>query len=194
MNLLTDEEIEACATDDGSDDMAFARAIEAAVLAKVDAIDTSKERVEKYSANRQVGVEPVATLWREKNQKLYPGPLWKLTPSGVELPLGIEHQLVPASALAALQAENESLSQSLHKWIAANAPGGWIDTLRTQLAQAQAERDAAVADAERYRWLKEHRRTETDHGDLGILFACGFEHYDSIDAAIDAARAALQGG
>jgi len=34
--LLTDEEIEACAADDdGSDDIAFARAIEAAILAKL---------------------------------------------------------------------------------------------------------------------------------------------------------------
>jgi len=34
--LLTDEEIEACAADDdGSDDMAFARAIEAAILEKL---------------------------------------------------------------------------------------------------------------------------------------------------------------
>jgi len=34
--ILTDEEIEACAADDdGSDDMAFARAIEAAIMAKL---------------------------------------------------------------------------------------------------------------------------------------------------------------
>lgn len=163
MNILTDEEIEACATDDGSDDMAFARAIEAAVLAKVDAIDTSKERVEKYSANRQVGVEPVATLWREKNQKLYPGPLWKLTPSGVELPLGIEHQLYHASALAALQqqlieahaeigaqarknaelrAENERLTREATGWRLRVSQRGYemqLDDLRTQLAAEQAD-------------------------------------------------------
>ena len=35
MMILTDQEIEDCCTDDGSDDMAFARAVEAAVIAKL---------------------------------------------------------------------------------------------------------------------------------------------------------------
>ncbi len=37
--------------------------------------------------------EPVATMWREKNQKLYPGAVMKLTKAGEALPLGVEHYL-----------------------------------------------------------------------------------------------------
>ena len=47
--------------------------------------------------------EPVATLWREKNQKLYPGPSWMLTNVGKELPIGIEHSLYAAPVMAEKQ-------------------------------------------------------------------------------------------
>jgi len=62
-------------------------------------------------------VEPVATLWREKNQQLYPGPRWKLTPAGASLPLGVEHPLVPASALAAEQAKVRELVEVLQMMV-----------------------------------------------------------------------------
>ena len=49
--LLTDEEIEACAADDdGSDDMAFARAIEAAILAKLASAELPEPAIFQYDA------------------------------------------------------------------------------------------------------------------------------------------------
>lgn len=46
--------------------------------------------------------EPVATLWREKRQDLYPGPIFDLTEVGRALPLGVKHKLYthPAQAQA----------------------------------------------------------------------------------------------
>lgn len=46
---------------------------------------------------------------------------------------------------------------------------------------------ALVPDAERYRWLKDNRVSENDDGEKCIYFWCGFEHWDNVDAAIDAA-------
>ena len=40
--------------------------------------------------------EPVATLWRENNQKLYPGLLIDLTATGEALPTGVLHHLFAA--------------------------------------------------------------------------------------------------
>ena len=55
------------------------------------------------------------------------------------------------------------------------------DGLRRQLAEAE-------QDARRYRHLVEKHSTEVDdYGTLGITFRCDFEHYNDIDAAIDAA-------
>ena len=55
------------------------------------------------------------------------------------------------------------------------------DELRRQLAEAE-------QDARRYRHLVEKHSTEVDdYGTLGITFRCDFEHYNDIDAAIDAA-------
>ena len=48
------------------------------------------------------------------------------------------------------------------------------------------------ADAERYRWLEEHCTSENDNGDKCLVFWCDFENYNDVDAAIDAARAALK--
>ena len=47
-------------------------------------------------------------------------------------------------------------------------------------------------DAERYRWLEEHCTSENDNGDKCLVFWCDFENYNDVDAAIDAARAALK--
>lgn len=41
----------------------------------------------------QAAVEPVATMWREKNTHLYPGILFDLTDAGKSLPLGVRYQL-----------------------------------------------------------------------------------------------------
>ena len=49
--------------------------------------------------------------------------------------------------------------------------------------------DAMREDAERYRWLKDKCVVNTsDFGDLGIKFDCDFDHWNNVDAAIDAAR------
>ena len=50
------------------------------------------------------------------------------------------------------------------------------------------ECDALRADAERYRFLRDNRFDENDEGEKYITFFCDFEHYDDVDAAIDAAR------
>lgn len=54
------------------------------------------------------------------------------------------------------------------------------EKLRTEI-------ETLVRDAERYRWLREKYQTEADDGQHGIEFAGDFEHYDDLDAAIDAA-------
>lgn len=46
-------------------------------------------------------------------------------------------------------------------------------------------------DAARYQWLKRERVTSNYEGELGIEFECGFDHWNDIDAAIDAA---MRGG
>jgi hypothetical protein len=66
------------------------------------------------------------------------------------------------------------------------------EQLRAELARLTAERNALRADAERYRWLRDNRVSENDDGEKCVYFWCDFEHYDNVDAAIDAARA--QGG
>lgn len=88
------------------------------------------------------------------------------------------------------------------------------DDLCRQLDEARAERDAMAnvlpghyymdppdggdvpvleqlrrmaKDAERYQFLRAHRTLElNDDGTLGIEFVCDFDHYDDLDAAIDA--------
>ena len=52
----------------------------------------------------------------------------------------------------------------------------------------EAELERLRANDARYAWLKAHRTRERgDHGDLALRFDCNFEHYNDIDAAIDAA-------
>ena len=60
-------------------------------------------------------------------------------------------------------------------------------SLQVENDQLKAEIERLRLDAARYQWLKEHRRTETYDGDLGLEFTCDFENYNNIDAAIDAA-------
>lgn len=50
---------------------------------------------------------------------------------------------------------------------------------------AEAEKDAA-----RYQWLKRERVESNYEGELSIEFECGFDHWNDIDAAIDAAMEA----
>jgi len=96
-----------------------------------------------------------------------------------------------ADAIDALVAERDELRKCLDDWLYANGPNGWINTLRS-------ERDAAVADAERWRYLRSHC-TFVDHElrSLGELIVppirrwyhdTNFTQYDTLDAAIDAAR------
>lgn len=61
-----------------------------------------------------------------------------------------------------------------------------IDALR-------AEVEALRADALRYRHLKAHNVSENDDGEKCVYFWCDFEHYDDVDAAIDAAMGAARG-
>ena len=81
----------------------------------------------------------------------------------------------------------------------AYSPGRWHATGRT-IRALLAERDALARDAARYQWLcaRWGRISETYEGDLLILIEDDAEGWDtnpeSIDAAIDAAIAAANGG
>ena len=67
-----------------------------------------------------------------------------------------------------------------------------IRDLNGILNEKRAEIERLRADAERYRWLEEHCTSENDNGDKCLVFWCDFENYNDVDAAIDAARAALK--
>ena len=71
-----------------------------------------------------------------------------------------------------------------------------ISELKTMLSIAefqrkemQSERDAAVADAERYRWLRDNCQEAADYYATAGQLYFGTYGYSGIDAAIDAARA-----
>ena len=53
--------------------------------------------------------QPVATMWREKNTKLYPGIVFGLTDAGKDLPLGVRHQLYTS------QPDNTAEMEALRK-------------------------------------------------------------------------------
>ena len=60
-----------------------------------------------------------------------------------------------------LTAERDEFKQSLHGWIACNAPGGWIDDLRKE--RDAYKLDAARQDAERLDWFEnENHRNKCD--------------------------------
>jgi predicted RNase H-like nuclease (RuvC/YqgF family) len=60
--------------------------------------------------------------------------------------------------------------------------------LQHEIERLRAERDALKADAERYRWLKANAVREKNLGDKCIEYHCDFEHWNDLDASIDAAR------
>ncbi len=62
-------------------------------------------------------------------------------------------------------------------------------TAKQHNVELRAKVEALRADAERYRWLRDNRVSENDDGEKCVYFWCDFEHYDDVDAAIDAARA-----
>ena len=74
----------------------------------LDVIRNTEQAVIKALA-AGVSVGAVASFWRERNTKLYPGISFGLTTAGEELPLGERHQLYTATAIAAarVQAINE---------------------------------------------------------------------------------------
>lgn len=87
--ILTDQEIDTVAEAYPYNIALYTRAIEQAVIAKL----------------ATVSVEPVASFWRERNTKLYPGISIDLTTAGVALPLGERHKLYDVTALAAARVQ-----------------------------------------------------------------------------------------
>lgn len=68
----------------------------------------------------------------------------------------------------------------------------FIDSQQSKIATLKAERDAAMKDAERYRWLR-------NHGDSGCTGKDGYGGQEllideRLDAAIDASIAKAEGG
>lgn len=71
-----------------------------------------------------------------------------------------------------------------------------IEDLEAELAKVQAERDAAVADAERYKWLRNSANTARKSDPM--VCVCPLDDQQLIDgmeldAAIDDARSAFKG-
>lgn len=64
----------------------------------------------------------------------------------------------------------------------------WLDQERAALSAAQAEIAALREDAERYRWLREHRQDSVGHSSLWLWLQSNDLLYGGLDAAIDAAR------
>jgi hypothetical protein len=93
--------------------------------------EAQQEPVSQAALQAQPAAEPVATMWREKNTKLYPGIVFRLTDTGNALPLGVRHTLFatpqPApdvqealrlalEALALSRAYAETVSPTPHEW------------------------------------------------------------------------------
>lgn len=81
-----------------------------------------------------------------------------------------------ALARALLAAQPSEDKRDKAEWIAANAPGGWIDDLRK--------------DAERYQWIRDDNEKRDGYGTLGAMFR---DREQSFDDAIDAAIAKGEG-
>lgn len=110
-----------------------------------------------------------------------PGPWLK---QGGQL-FGSDHSPVEAAGLGiGLGAADKSYGSSCKReqntaFIRATDPAAILELLDRL--------EAAEKDAARYRWLKRERKTENYEGELAIEFECGFDHWNDIDAAIDAA-------
>jgi hypothetical protein len=131
--------------------------------------DQSEHTERRFNDARKSLVDAIAALEAE-NFKLAAGQCVNATADDGGRPY--------CKKIAALVAERD-------KWREACASGWGEPTLINTLV---AERDAAVADAERYRWLRENRVIENYDGEKCLYFWYDFEHYDDVDAAIDAAR------
>ena len=104
-------------------------------------------------------------------------------PAGVVAALGL-----CINEIERLTAERDDLRRQLSEWLRENSPGGWIDELRRQLAEAE-------MDAERYRWLRgEHKRVDPICAVIwkrnGDRNGSEWVNTANIDAEIDAAMGA----
>ena len=79
-------------------------------------------------------------------------------------------------------------------WLAANAPGGWIDDLRNKCEALETDYDALKADAERWKTIKPHFYFDNEggHGFWNCSISSESWTVDGIipDAAIDAMKGA----
>ena len=63
-----------------------------------------------------------------------------------------------------------------------------LNSRLTDKANAYIIANARLAeDAARYRWLKAHSVSENDTGQKCMVYWCDFDHYNDVDASIDAA-------
>lgn len=102
--------------------------------------------------------------------------------------------MTPATVIA-LCDEVERLRSTINEFHHAIKDAGWhpgrTDDLLTDIIRAKGDEiERLRADAARYQWLKRERVKENYEGELGIEFECGFDRYNDIDAAIDAAMEA----
>lgn len=86
----------------------------------------------------------------------------------------------------ALKAENEALQNTKHY----EAPRGFVLNPDYLVPELQAERDALLVDAERYRWLRDNVYAGVNRHNECLWAIRGLYEKDgqSFDAAIDAAR------
>lgn len=119
-------------------------------------------------------IKPVAWQWQDEIGKWNPVQYEKAMQRGVN---GYKVRvLFDQSAIEALNNQISELKTML-------------SIAEFQRKEMQAERDAAMADAGRYRWLRDNCQEAADYyATTGQLYF-GTYGYSGIDAAIDAARA-----